>query len=373
MKRIGVLIAALTLATGVCADGISFTGWGRSVFLPYVSQTGGDPYVTIGNSYGNTPELDINAVGTSANVGFEYDFKFTGAAIATGNNAFVWIAPVEGVRLAVGSLVDWTLQSNGTTGEWNFLRFSYTGENFTFSRIKVKGAELSYTQGPLFAYLALDNLLYGSAGGPAAFKANDLPKNATAGAGFKFDNVGSIKAQVIGAANASKDLYQIVNVAVDFTGLDNLWSSVGVYLNTDSADQTFGNDSKVKGLLRLDGAASYTLDAVKITGLVEYVGHKTGDPNLEFGAGVDYALDDGWTILGSVRSLNKAAGTEHLAANAAVTGAFVGVNKSFGTGNLGVGIAYSTSTFATWGAPLIPGDDPTKAHFAIPVRVDYSF
>jgi hypothetical protein len=286
----------------------------------------------------------------------------------------VWVSPFEGTRLALGAIKDWTLQTNSTFGDWDFLRFGYTGENLTFSRVNIKGAELSYTQGPLFAYGTLDGVLYGSAGGPAALKLADLAKAATVGAGFKFDNLGTLKAQALGYANASKAQYEIVNVAFDLTGVDNLWASAGFYYNTDAAEQAFGNDStKVTGLFRADGAATYTLGAAKVNGLVEFVSHKKGDPSLEFGTGVDLNLDDGVSVTSDLRYLNKTAGAAQLGANAAVFGGFVGVKKGFGTGTVGIGVAYSTSTFATWDAALVPADDPTKAHWAVPVRVDYSF
>jgi hypothetical protein len=375
MKKSAVLFAVFALVgSSLFADGVSVGGWGRAVFLPYVSQSGGDAQATIGNSYGNVPEFDINTVGTSSNIGFEYDFKYTGGNIATGNNAFVWASPYEGVRLAVGTIKDWNLMSNGLLGDWDFLRFSYTGENFTFARVNIKGAELSYTQGPLFAYAALDNLLYGSAGGPASFKVSDLTKNASVGVGYKIGETGTIKAQTLGYANTAKSLYEIVNVAFDFTGIENLWVSVGGYLNTDSAnDHAFGNDSVVAGQYRGDAYAKYTLGTIKISGLAEYLGHKKGDADLELGAGVEYGLDDGFSLLGDARYLNKAAGTNQLSATDAVTAGFVGINKSFGTGNVGIGLAYSTSTFATWSAPLVSSEDASKAHLAIPVRVDYSF
>jgi hypothetical protein len=374
MKKKSLFIAFLALAAaGLFADGVTIGGWGRAVLLPFISQGGGDPQATIGNSYGNTPEFGINVVGNSANVGFEYDFKFTGGSIGTGNNAFVWASPFDGVRLALGTIKDWTLMSNGAFGDWNFLRLSYTGENFTFCRVNIKGAELSYAKGPLFAYAALDGILYGSAGGPASFALADIAKHASAGAGYKLDNLGTIKAQALGYANASAKLYGIVNLGFDLTGVDNLWASAGVYLNTDSTDHAFGNDSRIAGLIRADAVAEYTLGAAKLSALAEFATHKSGDPNLELGAGVDYSLDGGITLLADLRYLNEAAAAGELKASDAVLGGFVGANLPFGSGNVGIGLAYSTSTFATWDAPLISGDDPAKAHFAIPVRVDYSF
>jgi hypothetical protein len=374
MKKTSLLIAFLALATaGLFAEGVAIGGWGRAVFLPYVSQSGGDAQATIGNSYGNTPEFGINIVMTSTNIGFEYDFKFTGGSIATGNNAFVWGSPVEGVRLALGTIKDWTIMSNGVFGDWDFLRISYAGENFSFCRVNIKGTELSYTRGPLFAYAALDGILYGAPGGPAAFALSDIGKHASIGAGYKFDNLGTIKAQTLGYANAAKDLYEIVNIGFDLTGVDNLWASVGGYLNTDSIDHAFGNDSRIPGLMRADAVVKYTLGAVKLNALAEYVTHKTGGPAMEFGAGVDYSIDDSLTLLSDVRYLNAASGADQLMADGSVVGGFVGINLAFGNGNMGIGVSYSTSTFATWDAPLVPTDDPNKAHFAIPIRVDYSF
>jgi hypothetical protein len=374
MKKTSLFIAVLALVTaGLFADGVTIGGWGRAVLLPYVSQSGGDPQATIGNSYGNTPEFGINVVMNSTNVGFEYDFKFTGGSIGTGNNAFAWASPVDGVRLALGTIKDWALMSNATFGDWTFQRLSYTGENFTFCRVNIKGAELSYTKGPLFAYAALDGILYGSASGPAAYAVADAAKHASIGAGYKIDNLGTIKAQALGYANTGTELYEIVNLGFDLTGIDKLWASAGVFINTDSVDHAFGNDSRISGLIRGDAVAQYTLGAAKLSALVEYATHKTGDPNLELGTGVDYNLDNGITLLSDLRYLNKAAGAGQLKATDSVLGGFVGANMAFGSGNVGIGVAYSTSTFATWDAPLVSGDDPSKAHFAIPVRVDYSF
>lgn len=376
MKKAAWLVAAFALVgAGLFADGVSVGGWGRAVFLPYVSQTGGDAQTTIANSYGSTPEYDVNVVGTTANAGFEYDFKYTfGTSISTGNNAFAWVNPVDGVRLAVGTIKDWTMQGNGTFGDWDFLRFSYAGENLTFTRVNVSGAELSYTQGPLFVYGALDKLA-----GAAPYKFFELAQIASFGASYKLDNLGTLKAQSLGGVNASKALYEIVNVAFDYTAIDGLWASAGVFVNTDSVDHPFGNDSgylptvNITGLYRVDATASYTLGAAKLNGLGEYIVHQAGDPSLELGAGVDYALDDGVTLVSDVRYMNKTAGVAELKATDAVMGGFVGVKKSLGAGTVGLGLAYSTSTFATWGNGLVANDDPTKAHFAIPVRVEYSF
>lgn len=375
MKKTILGIVALTLAAvGAFADGVTVGGWGRAVFLPFVSQTGGDPQMTIGNSYGNTPEFGINVVGSSSNAGFEYDFKYTGAAnIGTGNNAYVWVIPADGVKLALGKVIDWTMQGNAAFGDWDFLRFSYTGENFTFARVNTTGAVLSYTQGPLFSYAAVADILWGTAGGPAGFKLADLSKHTSVGVGYKVDGLGMIKAQSLGFANAAKYLYEVVNLGFDFTAVDNLWVSLGVFLNTDTDDHAFSNDSRVSGLMRYDAAASYTLDKLKINVLAEYLTRKTLNPNLELGVGLDFDLEDGVALTCDLRYLNKAAGVAQLGATDAVTGGFAGVKKSFGTGTIGIGVAYSTSTFATWDAALLTADDPTKAHFAIPVRVDYSF
>jgi hypothetical protein len=375
MKKISLFFAVLAIAaTGLFADGFTVGGWGRAVFMPFVMQSGGNPQATIGNSYGNAPEFDINVVGNSTNIGFEYDFKVVGTLdVKGGNNAFVWASPFDGVRLALGQIKDWTIMGNGTFGCWDFLRLSYTGENFTFSRVNVKGAELSYTKGPLFAYAALDGIFYGVKAGAAAFEYSDIAKHAHIGAGCKIGELGTIKAQTLGYSNTAQDLYEIVNLGFDLTGIDDLWASAGVYYNTDSADQAFGNDSRISGLIRADAVAKYTIGAAKLNALAEFATHKTGDPNLELGAGVDYTFDNGITLLSDVRYLNKAAGAGELNATDAVVGGFLGANMPFGSGNFGIGVAYSTSTFATWDAPLVSGDDPTKAHFAIPVRVDYSY
>jgi hypothetical protein len=381
MKKASLFFAVLALAAaGLFAEGFTVGGWGRAVLIPCVLQKDGNFLATIGNSYGNAPEFDISVVGNTPNIGFEYDFRYTGGTIETGNNAFVWGSPVDGLRLALGKIIDWTMMSNATFGDWEFLRLSYTGENFTFCRVNTNGAELSYAQGPLFAYAALDGIFYGAAGGPAAFALGDILKHSYAGAGYKIGDIGTLKAQTLGFANSDDGLYEIVNVAFDLTGVDNLWASAGAYLNTDSVDHLFGNDAgqstgadSVLGWIRADAVAEYTLGAAKLHALAEYVARKKGGPNLEFGLGADYALDFGVTLLGDVRYLNKAAGAQQLGAGNAVAGGFLGANMAFGSGNVGIGVSYSTSTFATWGKSLVTDDDPNKAHFAVPIRVDYSF
>ena len=161
-KLIGTVAVAALLATAAFADGLSFGSWGRGLFITGngINDTGTGNSVTswVGQSWGGpAPRTALAVSGSSDNVGFNLDIHGNGDGLGMGDNALIWVKPVEMVKIqlaapsnnAAGAKNDqnW-LRGDAVYGLWNWDRLGVvgsTGEGFIFPAILNKVLSVAVT------------------------------------------------------------------------------------------------------------------------------------------------------------------------------------------------------------------------------------
>jgi hypothetical protein len=128
MKKLvflSLLLALLASAVFAQEAGISFGGWGRGAFAPFIgvgeykNSAGGtveaENYMGTGVTWGNTPNYEFNITGTSDYVGFGLGLNSSSDANPIGGNDFgahVWVKPFSNdwLKITVGNFNDDTLR-----------------------------------------------------------------------------------------------------------------------------------------------------------------------------------------------------------------------------------------------------------------------
>ena len=421
MKKtlIAVAAAAALTATSAFAE-ITFGAWLRVLASP-VAHNGEDAMVGVANSWGwgaRTARLNINGTSEDGKAGFVMgvynDFE---DGIAQGDDAYLWVKPIDMVKVSVGRFDSPTngLRGDFCYGSWNWLRpynWAFDGEGLTFDG--VQNAGLLVEADPIEGLHVFANVPMSA----TYKKAEDVYKNIQAGFGYAIEGVGKFKAQYIGdysensKADAAKAKWVLGNkrdddgnwvldseknvaptyvyeaakaheatnntdvrttgkigVAFDLTAVENLYVTVGARFGI--ADKDYRPDYLK---MAFTAGASYQIsDAFKISadgGYVQYQDDcvaRDGDAvdNVYFvGAGVDFAIMEGLNLSADVRYMSNAKAAEK-ASDLKVYGKdgdegaisfLVGVNKSVGSnGSIGIGFQGATNGCGfTWGTP---GDD----------------
>ncbi len=84
---------------------------------------------------GAAPRTALAIAGNSDNVGFKLDIHSNGTSLEQGGNAYIWVKPIESLRLSVGKHDDNFLRSDAAYGLWNWDRLGCVdgvGEGFIF-------------------------------------------------------------------------------------------------------------------------------------------------------------------------------------------------------------------------------------------------
>lgn len=372
MKKALAILMILALVGSAAFAEITFGAWGRGLFVP-LQNTGADGAENMANiakSWDNSltnPRVGFSVMGNSDNVGFQIDIYAdnSGAddngSLVRGDQAKIWVKPMDKVTVTLGKFFDDTLRGNGTFGSFDWLR-AYgggEGEDFTFTRIcsgddnknwnSEQGFEVAVKPtDAIFAAVAFCGL------DKQATQTADLTDGMQIAGGYTIEGIGQIRAQYFSQYLATEtageyDADGTVEVAFKLTAVENLYADFGFRMFTNS-DSKNANDTK-----DINAYANYKVDAATIHVLVAYTLNATADDNAyNFGAGVDYNLDGGITLQGDVRYYNdiRNGGTD------AKTTFFAGVKKGFSNGLIGAGFEYMTA-----------GD----AGYAIPVRLEYWF
>lgn len=365
-----LLVGGLTFADDM-APAVKIGAWGRGFFVPvFTGGTDGAKANTqslLGTSWGGAPRIGFTIAGDSANVGFQADLNLDNfqstKLVSMGDQQKIWVKPVDGLTLSIGNIFDDTLRGNGTFGSFDWLRLSWTGEDFTFTRVAAQsGFEASYAMDALYVYVANSSLA------TPADTNKVFAKTLQIGGGYTIKDIGTIRAQAIGV-HAAKD-YQVIEAAFKLTAVQNLYVDLGIHYPTDNKLATDANNPESVNLY-----GNYTADKAKIHGLFSYkLPAKTttnaGKAGMEAGAGVDYSLDGGLGVGADFRFKDKNQTYNGPVGKSGLTGFFAGVTKGFSNGLVGVGIEYSNTSFAPG---YVTADDSTKAHIALPVRFEYWF
>ena len=84
---------------------------------------------------GAAPRTGLAIAGNSDNVGFKLDIHSNATGIGQGGNAYIWVKPIDSLRVSVGKHDDNFLRSDAAYGLWNWDRLGCVdgvGEGFIF-------------------------------------------------------------------------------------------------------------------------------------------------------------------------------------------------------------------------------------------------
>lgn len=189
------------------------------------------------------------------------------------------------------------------------------------------------------------------------------------GAAYELPGVGQIRGQHIGSTAKNG---QQINGMVRVNPLEGLTLDAGGFLPVDA---TVSN-------LKLGSYARYDWEAATFHLLGFWEAPKDKTQRMEFGLGLDFDVADGLQLTSDFRYQDR---SRHLAVSGTdlVNGAhsaFVGISQLYPNGQFGIGLQYSSTTFETaaWYTDAMKEtsgfkDDVAKAHWAIPVRIEYWF
>lgn len=392
MKKIISVLTGLALVAGAAmADGITFGSWGRGLWN--VAANSGDDVVTdMHQSWGgDAPRTGISVSGSTENVGFAVDMFANGSGISLGDNALIWVKPIEQIKIVAGKKDQNELRGDAAFGLWNWDRIGAVNamvlEGWTFPDV-FDGNGVAVIAYPV------DGLTVGagiplSLEGTGATLENTYAHGANYAAAYAIDGIGTIKAAYMTKATAKdkdgkdKD-YGVIAAAFDLTMVDGLYASVGAQIPTahvfTSLDITNPMKPKVTDVPTVVNAyARYSLDALAVhlavgTKLNTYDTNKDkmedlldGNVGFAIGAGADYSLDNGIGFFGDVRYANGVYMKNTSADKSDCLTLGLGVEKNFSNGKIGIAFEGATN-----GNGRYTYEDNAFA-WEIPVKVKYSF
>ena len=383
MKKTLIAVAAAAALTTSAFAEITFGAWGRAILVPIASN--GDKTVAGQNQswggWGRTIGLDINGSDAEGKAGFSMSYRNTtekpkakwegGDYDATnflGDNAHFWIKPFDGLKVIAGKVEYNALRGNACLAGWDVIRSSFeVGEDLLFKNYAGTGALVEYTNDALTVFAAVP--LTTEYSSTKDDKNNDEVSNVyartQAGAMYKIDGTGVVKAQFIGknkekTVGDSKKMYTgDLEASFELTAVENLWVGLGVTfpimdkelggrLGDDNfKDFTGATDMKI-GL-----GASYNVTdelTVMANGKVllaqNYKKENTGDesikPGMQFAVGANYKIEDGFSFAAEVGYLaERKCGDVKI--NESSVFAMAGLNKSVGAANVFCGFEMQTN------------------------------
>ena len=434
MKKIVTIVAAALVASAAFAQ-VSIGAWGRGIWTP-IAFDGENAVVADGTSWAPTaaPRVGFTIAGSSDNVGFVADLNVDGDKVSTTDCQYVWVKPLSWLDIKIGKTQDNSLRGDGCFGMFNWLRAgaAEVGEDFTFTRLgngtggQLHGASVTLTpiEG-LFIAAGLD-ISDGNKWNKRGQDAKEfLSKGVQVQAGYTIANIGKVRAQYIAKGNGytiEKDMkdskwvhYGTVEAAFDLTAVENLFVTVGGKFNTadtyipgkyteashswvynkdisDWEDKVtpgkYGDPTMQSAPIEINAYANYKIDALTIHAIFgskfnmlakDAVSKDDRVVGLMFGAGVDYAFENGIGLTADVRYQSPAYAEGDVNALDCVS-FLAGVSKGFSNGSIGIGVEGTTNNNGPFRNGYV--DDAEKFHakgsegimnIAVPVVVTYWF
>ena len=378
MKKTLIAVAAAAALTTSAFAEITFGGWGRAIWAP-VASNGGDAVTFTSTSWGGDGRIGFGMDFTSENVDMHADFKLEDGKAEINDQLKIVVRPIENLSISIGKLQDDTLRGDCCFGSWNWLRPSWiSDEGITFSRTidLNKGVAVKLT--PVEGLVILAGIPVANNGGEATDMghtsnlAEDAYKAAKVGFGYTIDGVGQIKAQFLGKgpnSNYGEDDTGDLEVAFKLSAVENLSAEVGFKMqildDSDAANKhvALGARYQVNDACAVAASADVTL-----------YGNSDKDPSMAFGAGVDYALDNGIGLCADVRVAMPQNDIDPS------IGFLLGASKGFSNGKLSVGFQ-GVSVAENSGTGLCGAMKPAKDGaleadgfvWAVPVCFEYFF
>jgi len=350
-KALAILMVLALVASAVTAE-ITVGAWGRGMFA--VMSDSEETYTTNSTSWGDpawgaAPRIGFTLAGNSDNVGVQADINVDGGSLNMGDNQYIWVKPVSMVKISLGNMYDDTLRGNAAFGSFNWLRpigGAGEGEDITFSRLGIKrGAQnFEVSIAPIDAFYAAIYFANVGSGFNAPNLSENLTKNMQVAAGYTIDGVGQIRGQYYNAGTNADDT-GVIEVAFKFTMIENLYADAGFAMPLDT---DVSGDWKKIALY-----ANYKVDAATIHFITIY-NLLEDDDSFNIGAGVDYALDGGLTVVADARFYND---IWYNGEDTRIT-FMAGVTKGFSNGLIGAGLEVAAADETYW---------------AVPVRLEYWF
>jgi hypothetical protein len=436
-KIIGIAAITAMVASGAFAE-ITFGSWGRGLWYTAANaqNTTGDmenEVVTgVGQSWGGAgPRTALSIHGSTDNVGFNLDVFGNGDSIGMGDNANIWVKPIQQIQLKVGHMDDNVTRGDAVWGLWNWARFGVVGsmgEGFIFPDGDAQGAQILVTPVEGLKIIAALPLSLTDAGDTRI--STELGRNASYFGMYTIKDIGTVKAgvqcqsksdvkkakdgTVLGYVNTDKNGkdvdFALIDAAFELTAVKNLSVSVGVSIptatnayssvyydkdNTDITSKIYSGDKAVtdiaktgiaKAVPQINAYAAYTFDALTLHAALgtkinavdnkeamndDYTVIKDVEKSglgLAFGAGADYAFENNIGTFVDVRYANSLY-ENSIKSNYKNSMTFgAGVTKGFSNGSIGVAFEGSTNNSGFYS---LKNDDDFA--WAVPIKFEYSF
>lgn len=352
MKKALAILMIFALVASVAVAEISVGAWGRGMFA-FMSDSE-DTYTTNSTSWGDptwgaAPRIGFTLAGNSDNVGVQADINVDGGSLNMGDNQYIWVKPMDMLKISLGNFYDDTLRGNAAFGSFDWLRpvvGAGEGEDTIFSRLGMKrgGQNFEVAIQPMDAFYAAVYLANVGSGFNSPNLAENLTKNMQIAAGYTIEGTGQIRAQFFQAGTNAEDT-GVVEVAFKLTMIENLYADFGFAMPLDT---DVSGDYK-----NISAYANYAVDAAKLHFLAIYK-LLEDDDSFNIAAGVDYDMGDGIGINADVRYYNDIwTGGE----DARIT-FMAGASKGFSNGKIGAGVQVASMGDTYW---------------AIPVKMEYWF
>ena len=352
--------------------------------------------------------------GDSDNVGFKLDIHSNGPeSLGQGDNAYIWVKPIDIVKLSVGRMDDTTLRGDCVNGLWDWDRIGAVDgdEGWTFGGyFQNRGVNVQVTPVEGLMIGAALPIVFGD-GNPAGKNddralATVFGKKAAFLGAYTIEGTGTVKVALKMKGGNVKDLdpndyltdegkpdvekmlkatldgnydkdgkakesWQEIAAAFDLTAVENLFASVGVVVPTLNS-----KPYKVNAYARYGVNEQLTVHARVGTKINAYDAKKSSEDNewktgfgFLAGAGVDYALEDGIGLFADVRYANGIYKNDSSADKKDCLTIGAGVTKGFSNGKIGVAFEGATNN----GGRYQTNEKSDGFSWEIPVKFEYWF
>lgn len=434
--RFGLILAivalmalpAVSLADDASTPSLTWSAWGRALFVPMASPEDGETVPRDTSSWGGDSRIGFTIKGESDRVGFWVDMRVDGGQMGGANDGWlqdqqkIWVKPFSFLTVEAGPTVFYDeLRGNSMYGAWNWWRFNnIDGEDNIFLRGVVGGGDgrwhnryngdyegvpdagaIIHADKNNFHVFAAWNIVEGGVTHNYTTDVNDdgvvddndsfteqyttslMIARGQYGFGYDIDGVGQARAQYIGKAYMKDDevyldddemeSYGIINAAFKIDQLvKNLYLDMGVFLTTD--DDAENTKIAIYGNYKIGRVTPHLLITAELDKQkydADPGDDDDTDTGLKIGLGADIDLGSGLTLNLDLRIHNETA----YGAEDGQTAYLVGIQKGFSNGIIGIGFQSTNGNFQGEDAGLKNGaeDEPDETAWAIPIKLEYWF
>lgn len=387
MKKVITVAALAAAVAGLASADISFGSWGRGLWITAANSGDGDIVTDVHQSWGgDAPRTALAVSGDSDNVGFKFDIHSNASGIKQGDNAYIWVKPIEQVKLYMGNMDVNALRGDVAYGLWNWDRLGCVdkrigGEGWTFPAF-VKGSGVSIQATPVEGLTLVADIPLNLDGTGAKFS-DTYGRSAKYAAAYDIKDVGTFKLGLETKARAtkageteSKENVQI-DVAFDVTAVENASISVGARIPTLSGATVEGDYNNpyvtLGGSYKADALTAHLLAGVAINA-ADTKENKDDALGFSFGVGADYDLGEGLGVFADVRYANGIWMNSTSADNSDNLVFGLGVEKGWSNGKIGIAFEGSTNSNGRYEYKDDKGADKADAFaWEIPVKFEYWF